>query len=459
MTSKRKDSRSYFVKSALKEISLLRKYFNIKGQGDKVRVVGEILPTNIKSFYREYFASVRPHKLGNDKIFPKPDRSKLRAWYVGQPDVNLLLNLIVRHCLYVDQIVVVDPLITLLHDDIQKRPQVWAQTIINRALCLCALEDWIRQEIILVVPSIFHYHPELRQLISNLPDVFYPHLTKEQEREFERSMIIHLLVSEPPKSREAILDTISSMGRDFAENERTELIEEAEQYEAKYPIRFRLSSDYFKKHFKGMDEPSHIIDQSLSVPLLLAPVIAEEIGAFLIFERQILYNLITANQAPINIRYDTLQQLAIAFQGLDFPFLHNISLKKALELRKKGYLESFRVYLRELWSTVAATEENELLDEKVLEFSDRLKSEYAILEREWQSIQKELRVKAVTSGLVVGLSAASAIVVGNIDWTVGAIAATSAGLFKEQIAGYTGSSAKLQETYQNPLSVFLTLEH
>jgi hypothetical protein len=457
VVSRKKSKRSYFVQSGLKEASLLRKHFSIRGQGDDVKLTGAFSPSKIKDFYREYFASVRPPNLGDDKILPKPERSKLRAWYIGQPDVNVLLNLVIRHCLYVEQIVVVDPFIDLPHDDVLNRPQVWAQTIINRALCLCALQDWIEQEIILVIPSLFYYYPELIQLISQMPYAFYPHQTDEQRREFERCLIIHLLVNEPPETRDALLDVIASMGRPFAEGERADLLDETEEYESKYPIRFRLSSDYYEKHFKGAETPSNIVDLTLSVPLLLAPVIAQQIGAFLIFERRLFYDMLSANQEPLNATSDSLQQLAVAFQELDFPFLHNVPLKQALELRKKGYLHSFRVYLRDLWSTVAEAEEDESLDAKILDFSDRLKSEHVTLEQEWNNIRNELRVKAATSGLIAGLSAASAIAVGNIDWKAGAIA--GAAVLKEHIAGYTGSSAKLQETYRNPLSVFLMLKH
>jgi hypothetical protein len=368
---RKKSRQDYFVRSGLKEISLLRKQFNIRGQGDDVRVAREVSPGSIKDFYREYFASVRPPSLGDDKILPRPDGSKLRAWYVGQPDVNVLLNLVVRHCLYVDQIVLVDPFIILPHDDVLERPQVWAQTVINRALCLCALENWIEQELILVIPSVFHYYPELRQLISENPYAFYPRHTDEQRQGSEHYFIARLLVNEPPDTRGALLDLIESMGRVFAEGERDELLSEAKQYEAKNPIRFRLSSSYYERHFKEMETSSQVLDFTLSVPLLLAPIIAEEIGAFLIFEHRLSYDLLLANQRPMSARSDSLQQLALAFQGLDFPFLHNVPLKQALDLRNRGYLNSFRVYLRELWSTVAEAEENESLDAKIFEFSDR----------------------------------------------------------------------------------------
>lgn len=455
---RKEKKQSFFAQSALKEIALLRKHFKIKGSGEHVYIAEEILASNIPEFFQEYFAFVRPPNLGVDKILPKPDGSILRAWYVGQPDVNYLLNLVVRHALYVEQIVVTDPFIILPHNQVLERPQVWAEVIINRALCLCALEDWIREEIVLIIPSIFHYVPELEQTIARAPHAFFPRQTNKAIEKFEQLFLLRFLVHELPENREAALDFIEMKGKVFKQGERDKLLEAAEQHEARYPIRFRLSSKFYERHFKGMRSTSQILDFTLGVPLVLAPIIAKDMGAFLIFEKSFFYELLGSEGAVTEARLDSLQQLAIAFQGLEFPFLHNISLKQALSLRKKGYLNSFRVYLRDLWSTVTNEEENETLEAKVFEFIDRLKAEYSVLEIDWNNIQKELKVKAVTSGLVVGLSAASTIVIGNMEWTVGAIASALAGLAKEQVYGYMGSNEKVQETLKNPLSVFLLLE-
>lgn len=453
-----KNKQDYSVQSGLKEIALLRKHFNIKGQGDDVKVSGEITPSSIKDFYREYFASVRPTKLAEDKILPRPNKSKLRAWYVGQPDVNLLLNLVVRHSLYVDQIVIVDPFITLPHNDVLQRPQVWAESIINRALCLCALEEWIRHELVLIIPNVFYYRPELDQIIRQFPEVFYPQQTNDQKQEFERHRIIRFLLSEPPDLRVSALELLANMGRKFKEGEEEELLQQAEDYESKYPIRFRLSESYYKKHFKGEETTSQVLDFTLSVPLLLAPFIAEEIGSFLVFEHRLLYDLIEASQPSGKAKSDKLQQLAIAFQELDFPFLHNVSLRQAMAIRRKGYLHSFRLYLRDLWSAISGVEENENLDDRIFEFTDRLKAEYEKLEREWKEIRKELKVKAVTSGVTVGLSAGSAIALGNFSLTIGVVAGAIPGFMKEQLDGYSGSREKMRELYKTPLAVFLVLK-
>jgi hypothetical protein len=457
--TKTANNQDYFVRSALKEISLLREHFHIKGQGDDVNVAGEISPLDIKKFFKEYFAFVRPANLSEDKIRPKIDTTKIRAWYLGQPDINLILNLVIRHCLYVDQIVIVDPFIILPHADVINQPQVWAETLINRALCLCALEDWIAQEIVLIIPSVFHYHPELEEAMAQNPSAYMPKMTKQQYKELEHKFIVDLLVDEPLAQRASLLDLIEAMGRELGDNERENLLAEAAEYENAYPIRFRLSSEYYTKHFKGSQEISQVFASTLSSPMSYAPILAEQMGAFLIFEYRLLYDIITENYYKKDVVENPFQKIAIAFQNVDFPFLHNVSLKDALKIRKKGYLHRFRVYLRDLWTSVSEHPDTNLNDAQILEFSDRLKSEYSILEEEWNNIRQELRIKAITSGLTVGLSAGTAIAFGNINWTIGAVAGTSFGLLKEQFSGYVGSTDKLNATHKNPLSIFLMLKH
>lgn len=455
----KKTEEDYFLQSALREISLLRKHFNIKGQSENVEIVREITPKNVIDFFREYFAAVRPPNLGDAKILPPIDINKLRGWYLGQPDANVLLNLIVRHCLYVDQIVLTDPFIDLPHNQVLERPQAWIEVILNRALCLCALEEWIKRGIIMVTPSLLYYHPEIQQFILNNRFMFLSPHSKEFQQEAEEHIFIRLLVNEPVSTRNSIFDVFEKMGKGFSASGKNELLRKAQEYESKYPIRFRLPFEFYKKHFKDSERIGQIIDFSLGMPLAVAPFIANEIGAFLIFEQKYIYNELLRNKSTVSKRNDTLQQIAIAFQNLDFPFLHNVPLNQALALREKGYLSKFRVYLRDLWALTVERQDDDLLDNKIFDFLDRLKAEYTTLQDEWKSIQNELKAKAVTSGLVVGLSAGSALVFGNIDLPLSTISGLGAGLLKEHfLGGYSNTSEKIAKTKNQPLFVFLSLE-
>ncbi|MBI3173239.1 MAG: hypothetical protein HYZ25_05935 [Chloroflexi bacterium] len=450
---------NYFIQSALKEISLFRKHFHIVGQGDEVKVLAEISPLDVLNFCKEYFAFVRPTQLSSSKILPQADATRLRGLYLGQPDANILLNLIVRHCLYVDQIVLIDPFNDLPYNQIAERPAAWVEVLVNRALGLCALEEWIREEIVIVIPSLLYYKPELRDSILRKWSMLLPILTKKKVNEdYGKFMTLRLLLSVEEVNRFSVLDVLDKMGDKYSLEDKDELLSLAKDYEEKYPIRFRLNQEFYDKYFKS-SQRGQIIDFSFGTSLLVANDIADTIGAFLIFEHQFIYQELSEIERGRETQTDIFQQLGISFQQLDFPFLHNVSLQDALMLRKKGYLSRFRVYLRDMWMLSSEKQNLHTLEAKTFDFIDRLKAEYSVLQQEWESIKSDLRMKAIASGVIIGLSAGAAFVFGNIDLTLSAVSGLGAGVIKENfLGGYSGTSERIKETRKQPLFVFLALE-
>ena len=341
----KKDTQNYFVQSALREISLFRKHFHITGQGDAVTVSGEIAPLDIINFKREYFSFVRPLQLSDNKILPAIDHNKLRGLYLGQPDANILLNLIIRHCLYVDQIVIIDPFNDLPYEQIIERPAAWVEVLVNRALCLCALEEWIKQEVVLIIPNMIYYHPKVRSLIlEKSSKVSYLTSTTFDEAS-KKLTIIRLLLSVEREHRSSMFNVLKEWGVSYSTDAQEELLNQAVDYETKYPIRFRLTKEFYDRYFKD-DRRGQIVDFSVGTSLLIANDIADAIGAFLIFEHKSIYQHVLEINLSQKQREDNFQKLGLAFQELEFPFLHNISLKQALMLRRKGYLSRFRIVFK-----------------------------------------------------------------------------------------------------------------
>lgn len=360
MPQKSKLSNDYFLESGKAEIRILRKHFHIIGSGDNVRIAREITPEDITNFFREYLSRVRPSNLGDEKIFPQSDRTKLRSLYMGNPDANILLNVIVRHILYVDQILIVDPFLTLPPFEHPKsptkHPEMWVQVLANRALCLCALEDWVKSGLIVIFPNIFYHHPAKLRIPNRL------YVGDKQKKLMEERMIRNMLVNEHPEVRDSVLDVLVKMGKKISTDERTQLLNEVHQYEEENPIRFIFPKGCFDKYFGKSETISTAALESTGLPIVHASEIAGIVGAFLIFEDQFLYDILCTNVAQNDKRSDLLQQLSLAFQKLEFPFLNNVPSQKALELRNKGYLLSFRRYLRELWIAITMNDER-LLNE------------------------------------------------------------------------------------------------
>jgi hypothetical protein len=112
-----------------------------------------------------------------------------------------------------------------------------------------------------------------------------------------------------------------------------------------------------------------------------------------------------------------------------------------------------------MWDLSSSKLSDADFESQIQEFADRLSSEYAELQQEWENIKRELRTKAITSGLIVGLSAGSVFVFGNINLPLSTISGIGAGIVKEQfLGGYSNTSEKISQTKNQPLFVFLELE-
>lgn len=463
LNSKPNGEDDYFTRSGLKEVQLLRKYFGIEGQGENVKLMTQIRPEDIKNFYREYFASVRPPKLAIDKILPKPDTSKLRALYVGDADANTLLNLIVRHALYVDQILLVDPFLIILRGaggskNVLESPELWLESVLNKAFALCALEDWIREGIVVLFPNLFYYYPDLIETSIQMIPEGGMRRTPRQKAAQEHWQIMKLLVQEAPEARNSMIDLFQSNGANFTEDEIESLLREAEYYENENPIRFRLTPEDYDRLFGEAPTRGQMQGAGTGIPMPLASLFAKETGSFLIFEEAFLYEFFSTNFGSSARGTDVWQQLSGAFQKLDFHFLNNVPLRKALEIRRHGYFKSFRNYLLDLWATVSNSSDGPSLDNRVRAYIDRLEAEYAKLDGELKDIQRELRIHTLESvGFGVAAAASEAVATGKIEW-ITAAAGVGTTLLKG-ISGYASIERDRNKLYRKSIGVFLKLAH
>ena len=79
--------------------------------------------------------------------------------------------------------------------------------------------------------------------------------------------------------------------------------------------------------------------------------------------------------------------LTKAFQGLSFKFLNNVDPKFACDVREDGRLESFRTFLRKIWTSLGTDPDPSKIDDIVRNFSDELKDEYNKTEADWKKMK------------------------------------------------------------------------
>jgi hypothetical protein len=138
--------------------------------------------------------------------------------------------------------------------------------------------------------------------------------------------------------------------------------------------------------------------------------------------------------------------LSKAFRDLDFSFLNNVDSRFACEMRKDGRLESFRSFLRRVWTTVGGSTDPNRMDALARDFADELKDEYRSAQTEWAEIDRCLLKWA-------GTSIAGAVVTGGLDLGLPALGFSVAAVTELISARYKRRA--FRKTV--PLSVFMDL--
>lgn len=170
MTPRDDPPREYLRQSAFALVRLCRKHFRISGKPDNLKIESLVRAADVSAFLREYVARVRPRTLDQSRVLPPPNDATLRTFLWARPSTDAVLNDVVRLALYSDEIVVIDPF-SMHTMNVEgryppmgpmERPDLWVQEFPNHALMVCALEDWIKNDLVLLIP-------EPRNFISDVP--------------------------------------------------------------------------------------------------------------------------------------------------------------------------------------------------------------------------------------------------------------------------------------------------
>lgn len=445
---------NYFHRSGKKLLSLIEKHLSVSGKNEDVKFGEHINEQSVDSFYTEYLASVRPSKLRPEKILPRPASTKLRGLYLGSPTPNSLLNNLVRHSLYVDQILLTDPFQSIVMLDSEKNvrqePGIWLETVINNAIAIQAISDWIEADIVRLIPNPFYYY---RDVMFKSADMWVDkgvQINEFQQKELREEIIAQLLLAEDQDHWDQIFKYLIEDDPLVSESDKERIFGLAKAKINAFPVRFQVTDDLLEKIKFRQGHPGTIISFGGGIPIHLAPEVSKLTGSFMLFENQRTYDILIQNFGEPS--ESSFENISLAFQDLEFPFLHNVPISIALQARKEGYLHKFRSYLRDVWSSSLGEDVGPLPESQALTFIDRLEAEYHDLKDEWDVIKKDLRLSAIEKGAKTG---ASAIVAGSLNWAAGA--ATMVGSLASAVNDYRKISKRINAAERNPLAVFVDL--
>lgn len=350
----------------------------------------------------EVVGSLWPPGVDVTEYLPEPG-SHLRALYLGDIHPQKLARNVTRFGLYADEILVIDPLRSpwafseefspILH------PEIWKADTLKIAYFLGFMAPWVAAGLAQIIPSPADYDGAIREATWQAA---------------ERRM-------KGPEMAEILADTSDVQDWGLEEWERTLAGMPREALEASVRERMpHMSADeiegmlaYMERRRKEdpllLDQPpteeGQVLVSRSGANLELALYVAHLTGAFP-------YTNLRGRRRELQLVRDQLPEtaepwtpLSQAFDSLDFEFLNDVSPDFAVDVRKDGRLESFRTFLRRVWSSVSEETDLAHMEAEATAFSDELRDEHRRANAEWKDIRADsLKWAGVTSSsaLVAG---------------------------------------------------------
>ncbi len=327
--------------------------------------------------------------------------------YIGDYGIEYLYKGIVRHSMYANKILIVDPFVYPYsikdeYNPILNPEQYRTQTLRNVNLWT-TLIPWVKAGIVELIRPPNNFDPQLHR----------NSLIKQRKK-----------FSESKELQEALKKSTSKLGERYTEQEkfRDLILSTPNAFLEKYYKKFNLdkkgitfkqfitdieemreADPDFLEPFKVGEESSEIHVFSTGLNYDIAKLTAEHTGSYLVTDLSSKWKEIELDRENHSAENNVWAPLAKAFQELELKFLNNLNIDDALKLREEERLESLRVFLRKIWKSACTTEPFTDINAKLL--ADELKDEVKNAEKEWEGIDRDL-VKWAGVELVGGLLSA-----------------------------------------------------
>lgn len=434
---------AYLKQSALALARICRKHFGISGKADDLKVEGRPQARNVSEFLAEYTARVRPMGLSESRVLPDADDTRLRILLWTPPIANAVLNDVVRLSLYSDQTIVIDPFSAHVSprpfqpapEGPFEQPDQWVQLFVNYGLMIVALEPWIQNSLVTLLPAP-------RMFLSDRPP-----FDQIAMAAVERGLI------STEVTPEALADMLEGaawtawndyevqrlveliLGDDYPTTAQADVVKALLDYRKATPMRYTPPTPF----------ESRLLVTGTGQNVMEATWIADRLGGYLVprsaHDRRTFRNVSRGSSK------DTLDGLAAAFAAADLPMLNNVKMSDALDLRRDGRLAGFRTYLHDVWKASSSSEIGTKALEHERALQDRLVDEHRAAKEDWRRIYQDLGVKG--SLALFGTHALPPIIEGQI---IPLVAGAASWLYK----GWTDSSRSFR---RKPSALLVELEN
>ncbi len=354
----------------------------------------------------------------------RPDVSGL---YIGDYRPDYILRGLIRHSIYSDKLIVVDPFVypRSVRDEynpILTPDQYRTQTLKNVNFWLSLL-PWIESGVVEIIRTPADFDPRL-----NWDSM------KRQQKKFEENDELRKALEESGREirdrhmeKEVYQQLFLSSPNVYLEQKFKELGLEKEGFTIKdfiaYVERKREEDpDFLEPLGPGKEGELHMFSTGASYDI--ARLTANLTGSYLVTDIYSKWKEIEIDRQDNNAQNKEWAPFAKAFQDVELKCLNNLRLEHALVLREEGRLESLRVFLRKVWKSARAAEPFSEANAKLL--GEELKDEIKKAEEEWKKIDRNL-LKWFGAQVSGGLLAAGPLIAsGYGDFLAAAIASAGA---------------------------------
>jgi hypothetical protein len=344
--------------------------------------------------------------------------------YIGDYSPEYLTRAIVRHSIYANKILLIDPFIypAAVRDEynpILNPEQHRAQTLKNVNLWFSLL-PWVDAGLVEFIRPPSDFDSRLNWALMKAQEKKFAESAQLEEASGESVDELRARHTERFKQQQLLLGAPDSYLRHMFE--KLELGKDGlsvEDFLKAIHNEREQDPDFLEPMEAGAEGQLHMMTTGTSY--LSAKIVSDITGSYLFTDLSVRWKEIELDRKSQNAENKVWAPFAKALQNASLKYLNNLQLQHALALRKEGRLEALRGFLLKVWKDASSADPFDSANAVLL--AEELGQRVRDAEQEWKNIDDELlklSVPAAAGGL---FAAGPLIAAGHAYFLAAAVAA------------------------------------
>ena len=355
-------------------------------------------------------------------------KSDVSGLYIGDYHPEYLSRAVVRHSIYANKILLVEPFVyppsvVEKYNPLENPEQYRAQTLRNVNFVISLL-PWIDAGIVEMIRTPADFDPKFnweamlrqeRKFDENeeLQGAVAKSVSEMSERHIERESFRHMLLSAPDEYIRRLCRKLDFENSEVSEYQFITYINNLRENDI----------DFLEPMGSGKDS-AQLHMMSTGVNYEVARVTSGITNSYLVTDIASKWKEIEFDREEHTPENVTWAPFAKSVQETKFRYLNNVKLTHALKLRQEGRLENLRNFMHRIWKEASSEKPFDAVNAESL--ARELSEEVRNAEVEWREMNRDL-VKIVGAGTTTGLLAAGPLIAFGHGEFLAAAAAVSGG--------------------------------